>query len=490
MAPEIGAIDTWCFALCPKLVSSWPRTMSSYFRGLSLCFLPKMNLILHISEIRVEIKLGGLRCLPTPRYNAPVLIKACPGPILAIGVVEIVNANKQNQGRFAWLHIALVVAGFAGYGRAQHFESFSFNGQDGYAPQGALVVDSSGNFYGGTGGGGDFNGGVIFKINSTAEETLYNFGGSDGDGIGANGDLVFDTSGNLYGTTVSGGGCPTNDCGIVFELSPPASPNAAWTETVLHSFGGAPDGSRPAAGLVFDGEGNVYGTTEYGGSARCGCGTVFELMPPQIGGTWTESILYSFTGGPDGSRPLSQLVSDQVGNLYGTTYQGGNNEGGTIFELSPPQMPGGAWTKSVLYRFGPAGGRSPAAGLTWGTEDALFGTTSQGGTNRGGTVFRLASSGQGTWSYSVVYSFSEVDGFPFAPVTFGGPRLLFGTTANFGDGTGSIFQISYSEGKVVENVLYNPGGPAGGIVLYRNALYGTTAAGAGTGDGTVYRLSR
>jgi uncharacterized repeat protein (TIGR03803 family) len=202
-----------------------------------------------------------------------------------------VNARKRLSRpatlRLLTLSIILI---FLGSAWAQHLRSFSFNGENGYSPQGGLVVDNAGNFYGGTQGGGDFNGGVVFEINLTSETTLYNFTGTNGDGLGANGDLIFDDAGNLYGTTVSGGSCSTNDCGTVFELSPPTLPGDAWTETVLHSFAGFPDGSRPAAGLVFDATGNLYGTTANGGSSSCGCGTVFELTPPsQPGGMWTET---------------------------------------------------------------------------------------------------------------------------------------------------------------------------------------------------------
>lgn len=388
--------------------------------------------------------------------------------------------------RLLTLSIILI---FLGSAWAQHLRSFSFNGENGYSPQGGLVVDNAGNFYGGTQGGGDFNGGVVFEINLTSETTLYNFTGTNGDGLGANGDLIFDDAGNLYGTTVSGGSCSTNDCGTVFELSPPTLPGDAWTETVLHSFAGFPDGSRPAAGLVFDATGNLYGTTANGGSSSCGCGTVFELTPPsQPGGMWTETILYSFQGGPDGTRPISQLIFDQAGNLYGTTYLGGGNGGGTVFELTPPPMPGMAWTKSVLHRFVSASGICPEAGLTWGPSGTLFGTTSQGGSNRGGTVFRLAPSDQGEWTYNNIYSFTEAAGSPAAPVRLNDVNTLYGTTANYVENSGSVFQISYAGDIVSESVLYSPGPSTGGVLLYGDALYATTQSGA-SGDGTVYRLS-
>ena len=187
------------------------------------------------------------------------------------------------------------------------------------------------------------------QVQNGPEQVLYAFqGGNDGDY--PSGGLILDSSGNLYGTTQFGGGstaCNTG-CGTAFELSP--SSNGGWTETILHNFQGGNDGGSPTAGLIFDKAGNLYGTTQIGGGTTCsgvGCGTVFELSPNGSGG-WTETILYSFLNSPDGYEPQG-LIFDGSGNLYGTTAFGGQygcgpdgeNYCGTVFELSPNGTGGG-----------------------------------------------------------------------------------------------------------------------------------------------------
>ena len=200
----------------------------------------------------------------------------------------------------------------------------------------------------------------------------------------------------LYGTTVFGG---ANGAGTVFELTPPSSPRGAWTFTILYSFspftifpGGATgDGNGPAAGLISDATGALYGTTANGGAN--GYGTVFKLTPPAVaGGPWTETVLYSFTGGSDGGSPKASLIFDESGALYSTTTVGGLNGQGTVFKLTPPGVPDGAWTETVLYSFaGLDVGTSPSgAGLIFDSSGALYGTTSTGGANGFGTVFKLA----------------------------------------------------------------------------------------------------
>jgi uncharacterized repeat protein (TIGR03803 family) len=380
-----------------------------------------------------------------------------------------------------------------GSAHAQHLQSFAFNGTNGSGPDGGLVVDGSGNFYGTTGTGGAWGFGVAYEINATSESTLYDFKGSgSGDGAEAIGSLIFDSAGNLYGVTSVGGtgDCvfgETVGCGTVFELSPPSFKGGPWTETVLYSFQGLDnsDGSKPFAGLVFDDAGSLYGTTFDGGNSACdyGCGTIFELSPPSIpGGTWTETVLHSFTGGTDdGLGSLAQLVFDEAGNLYGTTYEGGLQNYGTVFQLSPPSAPGGTWTESLIYSFHKSGMAVPVAGLTWGPNGSLFGTA-YGGKASGG-VFSLTPSGQGEWTYKPVYEFLTPAN-PQAGVVFGGPSALYGT-AGLG---GFVYEISYSGGSVTETKLYDVGGSVATLVVYKGALYGTTFL--GTQNGTVFRLSR
>jgi uncharacterized repeat protein (TIGR03803 family) len=258
-------------------------------------------------------------------------------------------------------------------------------GTDGANPQAGLITDKAGNLYGttssgGTGNCGNFDPpltcGTVFELvaptkagGAWTENVLYRFqGGTDG-ASPFSGSLVFDRAGNLYGTTVYGGtgscqNVPPTGCGTIFQLAPPATKGGAWTEAILYSFqAGASDGFFPYAGLIVDHSGNVYGTAAGGGSMSNGI--VLRLSPPAVkGGAWTETILYNFAGSDlnDGATPNSNLITDGKGNLYGTTEEGGYSCGepggvegscGTVFELSPPATPGGAWTESDLMRYNP-----------------------------------------------------------------------------------------------------------------------------------------
>ena len=190
-------------------------------------------------------------------------------------------------------------------------------------------------------------------------------------------------------------------CGTVFELSPPQTKGGQWTYITLYSFKGGKDGYLPSGDLVFDGAGNLYGATYFGGGkgTTCNpyyqyCGTVFELSPPKIkGGKWTEKVLHSFAGGSDGANPNGGLVLDSKGNVYGTTYGGGNESGecgslgcGTAFELTPPTQKGCAWAENVLHRFNynTLDASSPTAGLVLDRNGNLYGTSMSGGPGPGG----------------------------------------------------------------------------------------------------------
>ncbi len=216
---------------------------------------------------------------------------------------------------------------------------------------------------------------------------LYSFPGGSGGGYPFAG-LIFDSAGNLYGTTRYDG---SSGWGVVFELTPRA--NDQWVETVLYSFTGGADGSTPYAGLIFDGAGNIYGTTSAGGNLTCtylpdSCGVVFELTP-SASGPWIETILYSFTGGSDGANPNAGLIFDSGGNLYGTTLYGGNqNNDGVVFALTPSAS--GQWTETVLQAFtGGNDGARPYDGLILDSANNLYGTAFAGGSASSGVVFEL-----------------------------------------------------------------------------------------------------
>lgn len=279
------------------------------------------------------------------------------------------------------------------------------NAADGATPDSPLIFDASGNLYGETQYGGpsgsDVGGGTVFELSPKAgggwaEKVLYGFsGGGDAGGYG----LTLDAAGDLYGVGGAGGisnGGPCNfGCGFAFELTPHSG--RSWTYKLLHDFySSSEDGYEPNSPLLLDPSGNLYGTTFYGGSGPCGCGTVFELTPGP-GGEWTERILHSFVyNNVDGFLPAG-LVADAAGNLYGTTLVGGAYGGygyGTAFELHP--QTDGSWTEKILHNFGNGTDRiGPLAGLVFDAGGNLYGTTNAGGAAAGGvgeaagTVFAL-----------------------------------------------------------------------------------------------------
>jgi uncharacterized repeat protein (TIGR03803 family) len=405
------------------------------------------------------------------------------------------------------------------FAAAQHEKvvyAFGTNSGDGYDPGGGLIGDDAGNLYGMTRQGGAISAGTVYELSqsgdSWTETVLYAFDGGE-DGAFPSGNLVFDAAGNLYGTT-GGGGNSACSCGTVFELSPPASPGGSWTESTIYTFKGGNDGAFPSAGLVFDPAGNMYGTTTAGGSTETctrnrGCGTVFELSSsPSHTDSWTETVLYRFTR-DDGEEPQGPLVLDYVGNLYGTTFEGGNQHNcaggcGIVFEVSPSS--GGVWTETVLHSFSGINGdgANPIAGLLRDNSGVLAGTTIVGGYYGFGTVFGLLppSAPGGKWTYEVLYSFgaSQNDGHqPLGSlISVGG--ALYGTTEVGGSqGLGTVFELSRSKGGAWNETglfsftnVSNSDLPEAGLLLRSGALFGTTIEGGSPncsfGCGTVFEI--
>ena len=241
-------------------------------------------------------------------------------------------------------------------------------------PLAGVVRDAAGNLYGTASLGGNpaCNGGcgIVFKVNTSGKELLlHGFTGSP-DGRFPAADLIRDKAGNLYGTTLEGGG----GAGIVFKLGPKGF------ETVLYHFTVLANGEGPSGGLVRDASGNFYGVTAVGGDPTCSCGVVYKLDK-----SGTLTVLYRFKGGSDGYRPIGTLVRDPAGNLYGATAGGGSTNNGTVFKLDTNGV------ETILHSFAgfPSDGSGPLAGLARDSAGNLYGTTYQGGTNNGGTAFKL-----------------------------------------------------------------------------------------------------
>jgi uncharacterized repeat protein (TIGR03803 family) len=270
---------------------------------------------------------------------------------------------------------------------------YSFTGgSDGSSHNAALIMDKAGNLYGTTEFGGAATCGVagcgtVFRLDTSGNETvLHGFTGSPGDGANPNAALLMDKAGNLYGTTLYGSTGPcispggAAGCGTVFKL------DRSGNETVLHTFtGSGGDGANPFAALIMDKVGNLYGTTESGGTGKClgvapGCGTVFKLDT-----SGNETVLHSFAGpAGDGSTPVASLIMDKAGNLYGTTAQGGAFNFGTVFKLDT------SGNETILYSFtGGSDGCLPPAALIIDKEGNLYSTTIGGGVCGYGTVFKL-----------------------------------------------------------------------------------------------------
>jgi len=385
---------------------------------------------------------------------------------------------------------------------------------------------------------------LAFAIGQPNEKVLYRFtGGRDG---AYPGDLVMDAAGNLYGNAGGRGGRCPGGCGIIFKLSPNSS--GGWTKTVLYSFQGAGDGSDPSA-LALDSQGNLYGTTKFGGILACnpnnGCGTVFKLTP-NSSGEWTETVLHGFVGGDDGVFPSVAVTFDRAGNLYGTTADGGSNSFGTVYELSPNSD--GSWTESVLYSFRDVGnfysgisidkvgnlygtaascdfaevyklsksggvwvksrigsGYCMLAGVLLDDKGNAYGTdycSEPAGVGCGfGAVFTLTKSGSTFHETYMPITDCKDGANPQANLLLDPAGNLYGTTFGGGVGgcyvgSGVVFEFTHSrkgwQEKVQHSFGLEPGDglePAAGLIRDQAGnFYGTTAFG-GTGFGVVYEIS-
>jgi uncharacterized repeat protein (TIGR03803 family) len=484
----------------------------------------------------IRCNIGGSRVVPAPGTLESHCGRSFP-----------MLCKKSSLACYSLLFI--VFLGFASPASAEWKEKVLYNFQgvpDGATPVGAVVFDQQGNLYGATREGGSsscasiYQCGSVYQLSPPAQQgdpwtetVLYIFqGNAHKDGASPQGGLIIDSAGNLYGTTAYGGtgNCVLlgilMGCGTVFELSPPEQKGGAWTETVLYSFPTAKQGYVPAGDLVFDSAGNLYGATIYGGGkgTNCDgfyqyCGAVFQLSPPKTkGGKWTEKVLHAFAGGTDGANPNGDLVLDNKGAVYGTTYFGGKETGdcnggvggtgcGMVFSLTPPIKKGSPWTEQILHRFQAenSDGANPAAGVIFDADGNLFGTTYAGPQNGFGTVYEVAKPvGEShSWKETLLYRFTDgSDGaYPSAGLSFDSTGNLNGTALGGRIPRGVVFRLRPQKqgGSWVFTVLYNFEGPPDGaypaaslVSSKSGALFSTTQSGGtgqncGTGNcGTVF----
>lgn len=442
---------------------------------------------------------NGVFTFPTPilegnTYNVTVAIQP------ANQFCSVTGGMGTVSGVVSGVQVACVIV-------EQLLYSFTGSGGDGASPHASLVMDTAGNFYGTTANGGTNNFGTVFKLapngsGGYVESIVYAFAsGTDGDTPEAG--LIIDSAGNLFGTTLGGG---SDSFGTVFKLAPNGS--GGFVESVLYSFTDINSGG-PEAGLIIDNAGNLYGTTGGYSAGSSSLGVAFKLAPDGSG-SYTESVLYAFTGGSDGANSRAGLIRDSAGNLYGTTSGGGNssincNNGcGVVFKLAPDGS--GGYTESVLYSFtGGNDGWSPEGGLITDSAGNFYGTTAVGGPSNGGTVFKLAPNGSGGYTESVLYSFvfESADGIdPAAGLLMDSASNLYGTTLLGGLGNGTVFKLAPNgSGGYVESILHafsagtDGASPQAGLITDSTGkLYGTTTAGGNqactNGCGTAFEITQ
>ncbi len=342
---------------------------------------------------------------------------------------------------------------------------YSFAGdEDGEYADTDVAIDGAGNLYGSTVLGGDFGSGTVWQLapsgTSWMHTVLYSFtsgtdggepykgvtvdaqgnlygihaftGGDDGSGPGAR--VAVDPQGNVYGMTPTGGAF---GLGTIYQLHPRANGN--YTFKVIHTFTGGTDGSSGSAGKMILRNGYFYGAATTGGAF--GSGTVFELTPTPTG-EWDFRTLYSFRGQPDGVFPYGALLFDRSGNIFGTTYYGGVNGLGAVYQLAP--RPTGEWRERVLYSFAGGGdGNSPISQMNFDSVGNLYGTTSEGGLGSG-TIFKLTRGQDGSWVESLPHLFQGPPdaAFPYSGMSNRGGSFYGATTHGGDDDEGAIYKFT------------------------------------------------
>jgi uncharacterized repeat protein (TIGR03803 family) len=343
--------------------------------------------------------------------------------------------------------------------------------------------------------GGDHGGGTVFQLSPTpngwVQTVLYSFtGGADG-GEPYKG-VSIDGQGNLYGTAVTGGsGSCEGGCGVAYKLT---NSGGTWTQTVIHAFTGGDDGSGPGARVTIDRSGNVYGMAPTGGAY--GLGTIYQIHPH--GGSWRFQVIHSFTGGADGSSGSAGRMFLSQRRLYGAATTGGNYGSGVVFELTPTAV--GEWDFRTLYSFrGQPDGSFPYGALLRAPSGKLYGTTYYGGENGIGAVYELSPRQTGEWNERVIYSFQNgSDGnSPISNLVRDAAGNLYGTTSEGGLGSGTIFKLSpIGGGQWTESVVHAFEGSPDGSSSYNGMVvdpfgnfFGATVHGGTADDGCVYQFT-
>ena len=369
---------------------------------------------------------------------------------------------------------------------------YSFGGgADGEYLDTDVEIDASGDLYGTSVLGGQFGGGTVWQLtpvgDSWVHTVLYSFTGSADGGEPYKG-VTVDSAGNLYGTAVTGGsGSCEGGCGVVYKLT---NSGGTWTQTVIHAFTGA-DGSGPGSRVALDDSGNLYGMTPTGG--KYGLGTVYRLHP-QTDGSWRFQVIHNFSGGIDGSSGSAGRMVFRDGILYGAATTGGLGNG-TVFQLT--QNENGQWRLRTIYAFrGQPDGSFPYGALLFDGLGNIYGTTYYGGTNGLGCVYELTPRSSGGFRERLLYSFAAgQDGnSSISNVVSDSAGNLYGTTSEGGLGSGTIFALNRAGGWS-ETIAHLFGGSPDGAFPYAgmvaggiNVFYGATVHGGMNGEGAIYRF--